>query len=254
MFPSSSRVKLNRAALKDAVSLKLVARRKRVPESPSNVTAEARQQVVSKALSLVEADPVPNSSEPVLSFLTYQMGSEKVTHTSSNMPEGEPETAKRKKYDQSCKDFKQEGPYTRGKYHQSRPHTRSKVKLDQLKKLCNLKLRFTWCFCTESESALLKRTHVHRQVKPRVRIAKMSCNMGFSSDAAPATNKSQKVSGLKSGAGRKGQSRGKVRSTSDPQPAAADSGQVGTGSQSVPTGLSSKVHFSCINSCLKLIS
>lgn len=286
MFPSSSRVKLNRSALKDAVSLNMLARRKRVPESQSNVTVEARQRVVSEALSVAHAPSVPKSSEAVQSFLTDQMGSDKVTHMSSSMLEGEPgncvgtQNAKRKKYHQSCKDFKPEGPYTRGKYHQSRPNTRSKVKLDQLKKLCNLRLRFAWCFCTESESALLKGTHVARQVKPGVKISKMSCNMGFSSEAATATNKtskSQKVSGVERtctfrGRGvcrkalatrvadggrdrrRKGQSRGKVRSTRcDPPPAAAQSGQVGRRAPSVPSGLSSKVHFSCINSCLKLI-
>lgn len=272
MFPSSSRVKLNRVALKDAVWQKLVPRRRRASEPPNTGTADPREQVTG-------AVSVPNSNEPVRSFLTEQTGPEKVTYTNSELPEGELENrvgmqkAKRKKYDQSCKDFKQEGPCTRGRYHQSKPNTRSKVKLDQLRKLCNLRLTFTWCFCTESESALLKRAQVHSRMKPRVTI-KMSCVMGLSSEAAPAT-KGRKRSDLKSGAGsssgksynfrrrdfyhktlatrlaksdrdrsKKGQSKGKARSTGcDPQPAAAKTGQVGTGAPSVPTGHSSKVHL-----------
>lgn len=46
---------------------------------------------------------------------------------------------------------------------------------------------------------------------------------------------------------RRGQSKVKARSAGwDPQPAAANTGQVPRGTWSIPTGLSSKVHFSCV--------
>lgn len=146
MFPSSSRVKLNRVALKDAVRLKPIHRRRQVSEPPID---EDRKQDLSEVVSVRD--------EPVQSFLKEQMNPEKVTiHTTCNTPEGEPGScvgrAKRKRSDQSCKDFHQEGPYTRGKYHQSKADTRSELKLDPLRKLCDLRVRvrFTWCFCTKS--------------------------------------------------------------------------------------------------------
>lgn len=53
---------------------------------------------------------------------------------------------------------------------------------------------------------------------------------------------------------RRGQSKVKARAAGcDPQPAAANTGQVPTGTRSIPTGLSSKVHFSCVV-CLRLVS
>ncbi|XP_026202763.1 uncharacterized protein topaz1 isoform X1 [Anabas testudineus] len=111
MFPSSSRVKLNRVALKDAVRLKPIHRRRQVSEPPTN---EDRKQDLSEVVSVRD--------EPVQSFLKEQMNPEKVTiHTTCNTPEGEPGScvgrAKRKRSDQSCKDFHQEGPYTRDSTH-----------------------------------------------------------------------------------------------------------------------------------------
>ncbi|GAA6231834.1 uncharacterized protein topaz1 isoform X1 [Lates japonicus] len=157
MFPSSSRVKINRVALKDVVGLKLVPRRRRVLKSPNKVTADAKQHEekkdVSGVMSVKNIASVPNSNKPVQSFLTDHMGPENVSDTASNTAEGEPEDscvgtqkAKRRKRYEPCRDnvsmeFKQKGPYTRGKYHQSKPYTRSKCRLDHIRNTLNLRLK-----------------------------------------------------------------------------------------------------------------
>ncbi|XP_039978230.1 protein TOPAZ1 isoform X3 [Xiphias gladius] len=93
MFPSSSKVKLNRVALKDVVGLKLVPRRRRV--LPNNVTVASKQQEEkqedSQVMSGKDTASVPNSNETVQSSLTDQMGPDSVTHTARNITEGEPE-------------------------------------------------------------------------------------------------------------------------------------------------------------------
>ncbi|XP_044028329.1 uncharacterized protein topaz1 isoform X2 [Siniperca chuatsi] len=129
MFPTNSRVKLNRVALKDVIGLKLVPRRRRVPKSQNNVTADSKKQeenqLVSELVSVKDTTSAHSSHEPVQTFLTDQMGPENVTHTACNIAEGEPEEncvgtqkAKGGHTAQLCKgndsmEFKQEGPYTR---------------------------------------------------------------------------------------------------------------------------------------------
>lgn len=295
MFPSSSRVKLNRVALTDVIGLQEVPRRRRVQKSLRNVTGDPKQpedsQLVSEVVSVKDTASVPSSNEPVQTFLTDPVGPEKVTGTAGNTPEGEPEencvgTQKAKRNNvQSHKGidtFKPQGPYTRGKYQQSKPNTRTRSRLDRLRKLCNLRLRLTWCFYTASDrfSALLKWTKVHRRVKLRGETPKMFCQIEPSSEAPVDTNKSQTPSDVKFSVGkpsgrrckstlgdikhksrvshvakggrdrgREGESRVKAGSTGwDPQPAAANTGQV----RPIPTGLSSKVLFSCVV-CLRLV-
>lgn len=289
MFPSSSRVKLNRVALKNVIGLKLVPRRRRVPTSQNNVPALSPKQeenyLVSELVSVKDTASTPSSNEPVQTFFTDQMGPENVTDTARAIPEGQPEEncvgtqkAKRRKNEPSnenaSKEVKQEGPCTRGKYQQSKLNTRSKSRLDYLRKLCNLSLRFTWCLCTAPGSVqkLLKQAKVHGRVKPR---SKMSCRIELSSEPLVTTKapKSQTVSDLKPGMSksscrskprngnikrktrvthvaeggreRRVQSKVKARSAGcDPQPVAADKGQVPAGT--IPSGLSSKVHFSSV--------
>lgn len=213
MFPSSSRVKLNRVALKNVIGLKLVPRRRRVPTSQNNVTANSPKQeethLVSELVSVKDTASVPNSYEPVQTSLTEQMGPENVTDKTHNISEGQSEDcvctqkAKPRTDVESCKEngrkeFKQEGPSTRGKYQQSKPNTRSKCRLDYLRILCNLRLRFTWCFYTASDSVqtLLKQTEVHDRVKPR---GKMSCRIKLNSEpwVTNKASKSQTVSALR---------------------------------------------------------
>ncbi|XP_056254599.1 uncharacterized protein topaz1 isoform X2 [Seriola aureovittata] len=91
MFPSSNRIKLNRVALKDVVGLKLVPRRRRVPKSPDNVTAEPEKQEVT---SVKETGSVPSSNEPVQSVYTDQRSPENVTDTVSNITEAKPEDSR----------------------------------------------------------------------------------------------------------------------------------------------------------------
>lgn len=290
MFPSSSRVKLNRVALKNVIGLKLVPRRRRVPTSHNNVPALSPKQeenyLVSELVSVKDTASTHSSNEPVQTFSTDQMGPENVTVTARAIPEGQPEEncvgtqkAKRRKNVESSnendsKEIKQEGPCTRGKYQQSKPNTRSKCRLDYLRKLCNLSLRFTWCYCSAPGSVqkMLKQTKVHGRVKPR---GNMSCRIELSSESLVTTKapKSQTVSDLKLGMSksscrsrprngnikrktrvthvaeggreRRVQSKVKARSAGcDPQPVAADKGQVPAGT--IPSGLSSKVHFSCV--------
>lgn len=132
MLPSSSRVKLNRVALKDVIGLQVVPRRRRAGDSKQ----PEESPLVSEAVSVKD-------TASVQTFLT--VGPENVTGTVGDTPEGEPEEncvgtqrEKRNKV-QSCKgdntvEFKPQGPDTRGK-----PNTRSRSSLDRLRKLCNLR-------------------------------------------------------------------------------------------------------------------
>ncbi|XP_031143062.2 uncharacterized protein topaz1 isoform X2 [Sander lucioperca] len=288
MLPSSNRVKLNRVALKNLVG-QPVPRRRRLPKSWNNVTTDSKKteqnQIVSEPVSIKDKTSVPNSNEPVQTSKTEQLGPENVTDSTGNTANGEPEEncvgtqkARRRNNYQPCKGNssvvvnEQQGPYTRGKYQQSKPNTRSKYRLHSLKKFCNLRLRFTCWLCTgsASDSALFKRTEIHRQVKPR---RTMSCQMELSTGAPLTTSKATKNKTLvdlksnvdkcsgscksrqgktrvarvaKSGRdrGRKGRSKVKARPTGcdPPQPAAsaavANTRQVQTGTRSIPTGLS----------------
>lgn len=130
MFPSSSRVKLNRVALKDVVGLKLTPRRRRVPKLLNRIKAESKKQEKNfDSVQLIsEKDMVspPGSNEPDQN-LTHTMGSEKKTQPLSTHDEEEPEengsgTQKTKsKVDSESRGAdKQDGPNTRGKYQQSR--------------------------------------------------------------------------------------------------------------------------------------
>ncbi|XP_051247143.1 uncharacterized protein topaz1 isoform X2 [Dicentrarchus labrax] len=80
MLPSSSRVKLNRVALKDVNGVK-VSRRRR------NVTAESQNQEEHHPVCGPVSASVPSSHEPVLTHLTQQMGPENVTDATANTPE-----------------------------------------------------------------------------------------------------------------------------------------------------------------------
>lgn len=81
MFPSTSRVKLNRAALKDVVELKLVPRRRRV-----HVTADSQRQHENHKVTQSHKD-----NKSVHTFLPRQMGPENVTDNAGYIPGGEPE-------------------------------------------------------------------------------------------------------------------------------------------------------------------
>nr|XP_023010812.2 testis- and ovary-specific PAZ domain-containing protein 1 isoform X3 [Maylandia zebra] len=94
MFPSSSRVKLNRVALKDVVGLQLTPRRRRVPKLLNRISAESKKQEKNfDSVQLIsEKDMVspPGSNEPDQN-LTHTMGSEKKTQPPSTHDEEEPE-------------------------------------------------------------------------------------------------------------------------------------------------------------------
>ncbi len=138
MFPSSNRVKLNRVALKDVIGLKVVPRRRRVPEALNNVTGDSKQQqesqLVCEVVSVKGSASGPSSYEPVQTCPTDPMGPESVTGAAGDIPEGEPEeesvgTQKAKGNNVRSykgKEFKHQGPCTRGKHQQSTPNTRSK--------------------------------------------------------------------------------------------------------------------------------
>ncbi|XP_037651536.1 protein TOPAZ1 isoform X4 [Sebastes umbrosus] len=110
MLGSSSRVKLNRVALKE---LKLEPRRRRVTKSLSDVQEE--NQVVSELVSA----SVSSSHEPVQTSLK---GPGNVTDTTANIAgeEGEPEEEmkaekkRRSSHHQEVKHEEEEGPHTRG--------------------------------------------------------------------------------------------------------------------------------------------
>lgn len=269
MLQSSSRVKLNRVALKDISELKLVPRRRRVSKSPNTVTDERKEQ---EETPLVYRGLVRDGAS--VSYLTDRMGAEKMPH---NIPGGEPEDTcvgtqkeKRKPCVSAYRQVKQEGPCTRGKYHQRKPNTRSKSMLDHVRKL-NLKLRFTWCCCCYVTP--------NASVKQGQQIPKMSCELVQTSEARLASLKNtwgRTPSGRKASAGRssqintfrrrkftaegraaqvakrdrdrerQGQSKGRVSASgSEPQPA-AETRHGSTGAPPVPTGLPSKANCSCM--------
>lgn len=92
-----------------------------------------------------------------------------------------------------------EGPYTVGKYQQSKPRTRTRCRLNRLRNPCNFRLRFTCGLYADANSALREHTEVHRRVTPR---GKMSCQVELSSETPLATTskatKTRTPSGLKS--------------------------------------------------------
>lgn len=252
----SSRVKLNRVILKDVIRLKLVPSQRRPPTTQTVVTAQDA------------------ASGPNINGLT---GTKKLNNKAHSIPEGQPEKnckgmqkAKRCKNIECCKgnnkEFKHEGPLTRGRYQQGRPNTRSKCRLDSLRKQS---VRFPCCFCPASNSVhtLSGQTDVHGQVKTTCQLS----SQPLTSAEAP---KSRAVSHLKYGVsksrsrrggvtgktrvnhdgdrGRGGQGQLKARSSdlqSSAVAAAANARQAAKGSRSRPT---SKLHFTCAV-CLKLV-
>ncbi|KAA8586151.1 hypothetical protein FQN60_007720, partial [Etheostoma spectabile] len=281
MLPSSNRIKLNRVALKNLVG-QTVPRRRRLPKSLNNVTTDSKiqeeNQQVCEPVTIKDTTSVPSSNEPAQTSKTEQLGPENVTDTTGNVADGESEEncvgtqkARRRNNYQPCKwngsvvVDTQQGPYTRGKYQQSKPNTRSKCRLHSLKTFSNLRLRFTCWLCTDSASdgALFKRTEILRRVKPRRTVSSMSCQMKLSSGAPLTTSKVTKnkanvdtsSGSCKSRQGntrvaraaksardscRKGRSKVKARpiGCDPPRPAVANASQVQTGARSIPTGLS----------------
>lgn len=244
MFPSSSRVKLNRVALKDVVGLRLVPRRRRVPAPLNNVTTDSNKRDVSEIVSVKDT----SSNDPVQTFLTEQTAPHKVSDTAGRDHGGKCAAGT---YTRTDTEFKPEGPLTGGKYHQVKPNTRSKSRLERL--------RFTWCFCADSE-LLVKQAEVPRRVKPRCKIPKMSCKMQLSSEVplavSNATDKQPKpkyaAGKLRRGSigtgvtlvakslrdrGTEGRGQGRVKTRS------AGCDPLRTGTRSTPTGLSSKAHL-----------
>lgn len=152
MLPSS-RVKLNRKALKDVIGLKLVPRRIRTSKSlnaaePFGIFDKpVDTQVTSEPLS-VDENAVSVTTEPVQNSSVVQGDLENMTGTPVITPEKAPaeenpssptwkrrgtQQLKRRINFQSCKlddvdvkRVKEEGPYIRDEYDQSRPHTRGK--------------------------------------------------------------------------------------------------------------------------------
>ncbi|XP_047460330.1 protein TOPAZ1 isoform X3 [Mugil cephalus] len=97
MFPSVSRVKLNRAMLND-VGLNLVPRRRRLLKSLNNLESDSKTQtnnLVCEPVSQKDAASVPGSNEPVQTFLTRHMDSESVTGVARSLCEGEPSSCRR---------------------------------------------------------------------------------------------------------------------------------------------------------------
>lgn len=249
----SARVKLNRVTLKDVLRLKLVPSQRRPPTTQTVVTAQ------------------DTASGPKITVLT---GTKKRNNKAHSIPEGQPEKsckgmqkAKRSKNIKSCKgnikEFKHEGPLTRGRYQQGRPNTRSKCRLDHLRKQS---VRFPCCFCPASNSVhtLSGQTDVHGQVKT-------TCQFSSQPLTSAETPKSRTVSHLKHGVsksrsrrggvkgktgvnrdgdrGRRGQGQLKARSSDLQSAAAANARQAAKGARSRPT---SKLHFTCAV-CLKLV-
>ncbi|KAM8767463.1 uncharacterized protein topaz1 isoform 2-T2 [Acanthopagrus schlegelii] len=95
MFPCSSRVKLNRVALKDVVGLKAAAaapRRRRVPTSLNTATADPQTKeenlLVSEPVSVEDTASVSSNSEPVQTLLPDQTGP--ADTLTCNIPDEEP--------------------------------------------------------------------------------------------------------------------------------------------------------------------
>ncbi|KAK9526263.1 hypothetical protein VZT92_014972 [Zoarces viviparus] len=145
MLPSSSRVKLNRVALKDVVGLNVEPRRRRrLPNSVNNNELHEPVQTALTGPENVTGTNSPGGGEP----LESRVGTQRPNRINNG------------RYSVH------EGPCTRGKYQRSKPNTRSQgVLLHGLGKICELRLRFTWCFCTAAHGASYK-----RRVKPRANI------------------------------------------------------------------------------------
>lgn len=166
MFPSSSRVKLNRVALKDVVGLKLTPRRRRLPKSLNKVLSDSRKQegnLISEQL-MSEKDIVspPNRGDREQT-LTRRVVCENGTHTPSTLDGGAPEEKiECKTHPESCRGNKQDGPNTRGKYTQGKSNSGSKRSADSFRDVSDLRLRFTWCLCSDSDGAWFKRKGARR--------------------------------------------------------------------------------------------
>lgn len=269
MAPSSSRVKTDRAALKTILRLELVPRRTRVLTSQhNNGTAKRPSEVVAVRHS------APTAQEPGQSFKIQQTGPENVTITARIIPGGRAEEngVRRKKATittnvKSCEGNDRggvirAGSFTKGRYQQSKSTSTNKCKLGQVRKLCKLRMRFTWRLCAASDrsqtllnqAASRGRSIMSCQIKLKMgRLAsRRPCRT--TSHAKSTRCKSRQVNtdthvthGAKGGRGSGGQSKVKARSAEwDAQPAAANTGRVPAGTRSTPTGLSSKVHPSCI--------
>lgn len=271
MAPSSSRVKTDRAALKSIFRLELVPRRTLVPTSQyNNGTAKRPSGVVAVRHS------APTAQEPGQSFKIQQMGPENVTITARSIPGGRAEEngVRRQKATittngKSCEGNGKEGAlrdgsFTKGRYQQSKSTTRNKCKLGQVRKLCKLRMSWRLCAASDSSQTLLNQATSHGrgimscQIKlkmGRLASTRASRRPRHTMSHAKSTRcKSRQVNtdthvthGAKGGRGSGGQSKVKARSVEwDAQPAAANKGRVPAGTLSTPTGLSSKVHPSCI--------
>lgn len=272
MAPSSSRVKTDRAALKNIFRLELIPRQTRVTSQYNNGTAKRPSEVVAVRHS------APTAQEPGQSFNIQQMDPENVTITARFIPGGRAEEngVRRQKVMittnvKSCEGNDRDGvirdgSFTKGRYQQSKSTTRNKCKLGQVRKLCKLRMRVTWRLCAASDSSqtLLNqaasrgRGIMSCQIKLKmgrltsIKASRRPCHT--MSHAKSTRCKSRQVNtdthvthGAKGGRGSGGQSEVRARSAEwDAQPAAANTGRVPAGTRSTPTGLSSKVHPSCI--------
>lgn len=269
MAPSSSRVKTDRAALKNILRLELVPRQTRILTSQhDNGTAKRPSEVVAVRHS------APTGQEQGQSFKIQQMGPENVTVTARSIPGGRAEEngvrwqkAMITTNVNSCegngrKGVIRDGPFTKGRYQQSKSTTRNKCRLDQVGKLCKLRMKFTWRLCAASDSsqtlldqaASRGRAIMSCQIKLKmgrlasIKASRRPCHTV--SHAKSTRCKSRQVNtdthvthDAKGGRDSGGQSKVKARSAEwDAQPAAANTGQVPAGTRSTPTGLSSKVH------------
>lgn len=249
----SSRVKFNRVTLKDVIRLKLVPSQRGPPTMQTVVSAQ------------------DTASGPKITVLT---GTKNLNNKAHGIPEGQPEKnckgmqkAKRSKNIESCKgnikEFKHGGPLTRGRYLQGRPNTRTKCRLDYLRKQS---VRFLCCFCPASNSVhtLSGQTDGHGQVKT-------TCQFSCQPLTLAEVPKSWTVSRLKYGVsksrsrrggvkgksgvnhdgdrGRRGEGQLKARSSDLQSAAAANARQAAKGARSRST---SKLHFTCAV-CLKLV-
>ncbi|CAB1437061.1 unnamed protein product [Pleuronectes platessa] len=117
MFPTSSRVKLNRVALTDVAGLQPhFPRRRRVSRSPSKVSAESEKPEASEGTCAKDT-----GEEPAKSCSTRR-------GDPGNARGGTAKETRRRKLMESCREsdgaeFKPEGRDTRGEYHRSLSHT-----------------------------------------------------------------------------------------------------------------------------------
>ncbi|KAM3596517.1 uncharacterized protein V6R79_015969 [Siganus canaliculatus] len=227
---SSGRVKLNRIALKDAS----LVPRKRCKKFPNHHNQEEKHDVA--------------------------------VDISAGKPEEERVGTQQAKRGHGCqslkgsdsKKFRNDSPQTRGIYHQSKPSTTSKPGSDRLK------LTFTWFTCPASDSD--RALPLSRERSSWVKMSEMSCQFEPSKGSVAACAAAKSSSGTRvksikckprqgnsrreprvahvarSGRDRGGEAQCQVKAGSadwDPQPAAANTGQVPTGTRSLPIGLPS---------------